>query len=133
MDNLENEGAEGVELLDLRLCALLYADDLILSAENENDVKKQMQALGNYANEWNLELSPVKSKVMIFNDQKRDDFFRKMNNLDIYITKSYKYWGVLINNKHSYKGHIDMIVEKANNCLFSLLKKSKEWRGFDQT
>ena len=24
-----------------------------------------------------------------------------------------------------------MIVEKANNCLFSLLKKSKEWRGFD--
>ena len=24
-----------------------------------------------------------------------------------------------------------MIVEKANNRLFSLLKKSKEWRGFD--
>ena len=24
-----------------------------------------------------------------------------------------------------------MIVEKADNCLFSLLKKSKEWRRFD--
>ena len=24
-----------------------------------------------------------------------------------------------------------MIVEKTNDCLFSLLKKSKEWRGFD--
>ena len=58
VDYLQNEGAEGVELWDLRLCALLYADDLILLAENENDLKKQMQALGNYANKWNLEINP---------------------------------------------------------------------------
>ena len=47
------------------------------------------------------------------------------------MTNSNKYSGVLINNKHSYKGHTDMIVEKANNCLFSLLKKNQVWREFD--
>ena len=89
---LVDEGEEGVELWDLRLCALLYADDLILLAENENDLKKQMLALmENYANEWNLEIKPVKSKVMIFNNQKkrkRGDFFGKINNHEIHITNS---------------------------------------------
>ena len=41
VDYLGNEAAEGVELWDLRLCALLYADDLILLAENENDLKSK--------------------------------------------------------------------------------------------
>ena len=50
VDYLENEGAAGVELWDLKLCALLYADGLILLVENENDLKKQMLALGNYVN-----------------------------------------------------------------------------------
>ena len=36
---LENDGAQGVELWDIRLCAMLYADDFILMAENENDLK----------------------------------------------------------------------------------------------
>ena len=47
LDYLENKGAEDVELWELRLCDLLYADDLILLAENENDLKKQMQRIGN--------------------------------------------------------------------------------------
>ena len=35
---LANEGAEGVELWDIRLCAMLYADDLVLLAETEQDL-----------------------------------------------------------------------------------------------
>ena len=35
---LENKGAEGVELWDIRLCAMLYADDLVLLAETEQDL-----------------------------------------------------------------------------------------------
>ena len=42
-----------------------------------------------------------------------------------------KYLGVILNNKHSFKDIVDMIVDKANKCLFSLIKKSKEWRGFE--
>ena len=39
---LENEGVAGVELWDIRLFAMLYADDLILIAESEHDLKLQM-------------------------------------------------------------------------------------------
>ena len=68
---LEKDGAHGVELWDVRLCAMLYADDLILLSENEDDLKLQIASLGNYATKWKMEINPEKSKVMIFNDPKK--------------------------------------------------------------
>ena len=65
---LERNGALGVELWDIRLCAMLYADDLILLAENEYDLKLQMDILGNYTIKWGMEINPGKTKVMIFKD-----------------------------------------------------------------
>ena len=62
VNHLETDGAQGVELWDIRLCAMLYADDLILMAENENDLKLQMQALGSYIEKWNMEINPKKIK-----------------------------------------------------------------------
>ena len=58
---LENEGAAGVELWDIRLCAMLYADDLILIAESEHDLKLQMKTLGNYTNRWGMEINSSKT------------------------------------------------------------------------
>ena len=107
---------------------MLYADDLILLAESENSLKLQMEIPGKYTIKWNMEINPKKSKVMIFNDPKKrkdEEFFCVINNHSILTTKSCKYLGVILNTKHSYKAHVDMVVEKANNCLFSLIKKSR--------
>ena len=68
---LEKDGTHGVELWDIRLCATLYADDLVLLSENEDDLKLQIASLGNYATKWKMEINPEKSKVMIFNDPKK--------------------------------------------------------------
>ena len=57
---------------------MLYADDLILLSESEDDLKLQIASLGNYATKWKMEINPGKSKVMIFNDpgeKKEKDIF----------------------------------------------------------
>ena len=115
---------------------MLYADDLIFLAGNEYDLKLQMDILGNYTIKWGMEINSVKTKVMIFNDpmkRKENDIFYSVNNQIIRITKSYEYFEVILNNKHSYKAHVDMIVEKANKCLFTLITKNKEWKSFEPT
>ena len=112
---------------------MLSADDLILLAGSENDLKLQMEILGKTQLNGIWRLIRKNPKQMIFNDpekRKDEEFFCVINNHNILTAKSYKYLGVILNTKHSYKAHVDMIVEKANNCLFSSIKKSREWRGF---
>ena len=57
-----------------------------------------------------MEINSSKTKVMIFNDprkRKEGDIFGKINEHNIHISKSYKYLGVILNNKHSFKDHVE--------------------------
>ena len=95
-----------------------------------------MDTLGNYTTKWSMEINPSKTKIMIFNDpmkRKENEIFHSVNNQIIRITKSYKYLGIILNNKHSYKAHVDIIVDKANKCLFTFITKNEEWKGFKPT
>ena len=44
------------------MCARLYADDLILLADSEDDVQRQMNALGMYARMFRMDVNKRKSK-----------------------------------------------------------------------
>ena len=48
-DYLKVNCASGIDLWDIKICSLLYADDLILISNSEEDLKAQMRILGNYA------------------------------------------------------------------------------------
>ena len=60
-------GANGITLWDIKIFSLLYADDLVLIAESEEDLKLLMRILGSYSDEFEMEINPKKTKVMIFN------------------------------------------------------------------
>ena len=55
LNNFILDGAEGITLWDTSLCAMLYADDLILVAESSADLQAQMDLLGMYANNLKIE------------------------------------------------------------------------------
>ena len=44
--------------------ALLYADDVVLIAEDEKQVKKGLKALEKWCREWGVEVNVEKSGVM---------------------------------------------------------------------
>ena len=54
-----------------KICTLLYADDLVLIADNETDLKLQMNILGNFADRYKMEINPKKTKVMIFHEKNK--------------------------------------------------------------
>ena len=60
-------GANGITLWDIKILSLLYADDLVLIAESEEDLKLQMRILDPYSDEFEIEINQKKTKVMIFN------------------------------------------------------------------
>ena len=73
-----------------------------------------------------MEINPSKTKVMISNDpmkRKESNIFysSKQSDQSYYQITRIRYLGVISENKHSYKAHVDMIVDKANKCLFTLI------------
>ena len=102
-------------------------------AESEEDLKLQMRIPGSYSDNFEMEINPKKTKVMIFNDKSKmpeNTVFGLIGNHEIKTTNHYKYLGVTINNKGSFTEHVSNIVDKARKCLYALLAKNRKWKGF---
>ena len=54
-------GANGITLWDIKIFSLLYADDLVLIAESEEDLKLQMRIPGSYSDDFEMEINPKKT------------------------------------------------------------------------
>ena len=135
LNNFLLDGAEGITLWDTRLCAMLYADDIILGAESSADLQAQMDLLGIYANNLKMEISQKKTKVLVFRKSSaRSNRVQKIWSIgDIFIdeAKSYKYLGVTIKADGSFTEHVSLIRDKATKAYFSIIAKNKEWQGLN--
>jgi hypothetical protein len=45
---------------------MLYADDTILLAESTEDLQVQLNAFGEYCNNWQMKVNVNKTKIMVF-------------------------------------------------------------------
>lgn len=89
----------GVMIGDCSINALLYADDIVLIAEDKAVLQKMIDKLHEYCLIWGLEINLTKSQIMIMRkgggrNAGVDKWF--LNGSEIEIVKTYKYLGVEI-------------------------------------
>ena len=80
-----------------------------------------------------MEINPKKIKVMILHEKNKtsnETTFSSIGKHLIKVTNQYKYLGVILDDKGSFKNHVEMLVEKAVTCICSVLTKNREWKGF---
>ena len=113
---------------------MLYADNLILFAESENDLRIQMNHLGIYSNLVRTEVSQKKTKVVVFSKTRKripkNDKRWKIGEIEIDEAKSYKYLGVIIRNNGTFTEHVSVVKDKAIKAYHTLIAKNREWQGF---
>ena len=109
----------------------LFADDTFLSASSSN--KKTLQKLIDvelkkvytWLVENKLTLNIKKSQFMIITNKKnfnKDDFKVKLNGKNLNRCTSYKYLGVMLDDKLNWKVHIDYIIAKISRVCGVLSK-----------
>ena len=78
--------------------ALLYADDAVLLAEHEEQVKRGLKVLEEWCKEWAVEVNVEKNGVM---HMRRRGFGRTGETFDerIEVVKEYKYLGCMVNDQ----------------------------------
>ena len=54
------------EVEDSTMQILLYADDMVVTAENEKDLQKMMNAVQKFTYKWRLEVNAGKTEVVVF-------------------------------------------------------------------
>ena len=141
LSRAENSQSFGADVVH----ALLYADDLVLVAETQEDLQTQLDILKDFTDDIKMEVNIGKTKVMVLRKNKRKSHSQKtwfLGEQELQECDSYKYLGVTIKSNDSFNEHIENINLKAGKAYYSLISKCKDFNGlqprlflylFDQT
>jgi len=89
---------KGIDLGMFKLFLLLYADDIVVLAESEDDLKRGLILLEEYCDRWKLTVNISKTKVMVFRNggpvRKNLQFVYKGEVLEI--VNKFTYLGIVL-------------------------------------
>lgn len=113
----------GIKIGNLKINILLYADDIVLIAEDRNVLQSMINKLRRYCDMWNLEINMEKSEIMIMKQGggrvSRTERW-KYGNVDIRIVKKYKYLGIeltpSLNFEQHFKNKVTTVKFAINEC-----------------
>ena len=86
----------GIPIRNKKMSILLYADDIVLITEKQQDLEKGMDIVANFEKKWRCKYSAKKTQVVIFGKRKTKKTKKKwkMGELEIKQVNSYKYLGL---------------------------------------
>ena len=101
---LESGGFKGVNMLDITIRTLLYANDLLLLSDLTEDLQVGIDILYDYCTRWKLNINIEKSAVVLF----RKGGWLSLNDLYFFgdalftITITYSYPGMLSSDRGKF-------------------------------
>ena len=113
-DEIIHKGVGGGDIGMLKLFILLYADAILLLAENKLDIQNYLDALCEYSMKCILCVNIEKTKVVIFREGGRLSYNLgfKYGNYPIEIVRRFSYLGVVFT-------HVCNIFDKLIRTIFS--------------
>ncbi len=103
----------------------LYADDIALISNSEQDLQNMLNILHNWCNKWRMKLNINKSKIVHFrniNDNNSNCVF-KFSECELEIVDKYKYLAIVLNDHLEYSMVAIMLANSAGRALGAIYKK----------
>ena len=108
----------------IKVLILLFADDTVLFANNNNDLQIMLNIFEKYCEDWKLTVNVSKTKILIFSsDRSAQTFHFYFKGIEIDIVTEYKYLGIYLSKNGSYLNCKKHVAEQANNAIFALMRK----------
>lgn len=116
-----------LHLGDAALNCLLYADDMVLIAENEQDLQLMLDELYNWCSQWRLKVNETKTKVVHFRKPNipmtEHDFEYGENVLEK--VACYKYLGIILDENLKYDLCSSTLADSGGRALGAIISKFK--------
>ena len=122
----------GVRCGEVLLAILMFADDIALIAETEQELQKMLDSLFSWCSTWRLFINSTKSKVVHFRpkSQTRSSFNFKCGPDSLETVPSYKYLGIWLNEHLDFQSCIKPLADSGRKALALLMSKSKQFGNF---
>ena len=118
----------GIEISNgLKICILLYADDIILLADSEAALQSLLLALESWCSQWQLKVNNDKSNVIHFRNLKKPQTKFKFiyDNQELLITNYYKYLGFYLHEFMDLNFNANQLSDSASRALGAINAKFK--------
>ena len=96
-----------------RLSLLLYADDIVVLAESQEDLQKMMNAVHAFCRRWRLQVNMSKTKVVAFGSEGTSNLCVTWGEDKIEEVDKYKYLGMWIEKRGTWKMEKELKLRKA--------------------
>ena len=120
INTIFDTSCDPVELGQVKIHNLLYADDLVIISISQNGLQNSLNKLKTYCNKWHLDINVEKTKTMVFSKSGKvpKTFQVTLNDKVIETTKTYKYLGLLIHNNGNFMKGTSELKTKARKAWF---------------
>ena len=107
----------------MNLSCLMFADDLVLTAENPQSLQLQLNMLCNFWDSAQLNVNMIKTKIMQFGSSNRVDYDWHMKDEKVDVVDSYKYLGTWLHCKNNLQFSVKKVAESGANAIKGLIKR----------
>jgi hypothetical protein len=119
---------KGIRISDnLMISILLYADDIVLLAECEEDLQNMLDQVHSWCRKWRMEVNPTKTQIVHFRKPRSviTPIVFKVGDKALETVHQYKYLGVILNEHLDYNVTADILAGAAGRALGAILTKFK--------
>ena len=125
----------GITIDETHVCCLLYADDLMLLSDSEDNMQRMLDHVSNWCNKWRLRVNYTKSAVMHFRNKgkRRSEYAFHIGNKTIEYASSYKYLGVVLCDNMDFNATAETLFNSGGRALGSMISKIHNFKdvGFE--
>ena len=117
----------GIPIGDKKMPVLMYADDLVVLAQSDDELQLLLNTLHKWCKTWQLEVNSTKSAVIHFRPQ---SFSATHHNFicgdeSILLKSDYRYLGIIINEFLNFNVTVKAVALSAHRALGKLISKIK--------
>lgn len=107
----------GVHIFNSKICSLFWADDVVLIADSERDLKRMLSIAGDFSKDWKLDFNYDKSNIVVVGKRTNKKKLWPLSDRHITEVDSYKYLGFQITRNHSDHAHANDVIRKGNRLI----------------
>ena len=122
---------KGIDVGNEKVCILMYADDLVLLADNEIDLQLMLDNLSNWCLANHMLINPSKSQIVHFRQRSVPcfDFLFTCGTDQLNIVEQYVYLGLTLTEFLDYNVTAKLVSQSAGRALGLLIAKFKSLGG----